>query len=383
MNRRRYLAASTAVAVSGCLNVQRTDGNGTGTGKSSGTDSKPASTGTVRPPRGGWQFQTPAPPSGVPAVTNGSVFVPSGDKRVYAIDRSSGKRRWRYDLGTAATGQPAVIDGTVVIAAPNGLVGIDAESGNLRWSASGSDLVTRSPVVGAGTVVSGTARSLVGLDPRNGDHVWEQHFEAQLVNGGITPSGKRAVVMTAEPSQSATLHSVELRNGTKANSVSLDLAPERPRISLLLTTASTTVLATSQYGLAGFDRSTGSRLWSQQYAAGAHPRATLSADLLFAKSLFEVGTGVVALSPNDGTVRWADPLKEGGECCHAAPVVANGLVLAPNRSAGVPLAGLDSATGTLRWEYSGDFSLRGGIGIEGRDIFFGGSDGAIHSLHLE
>jgi outer membrane protein assembly factor BamB len=69
-----------------------------------------------------WQVHTGGAVRSSPAVTATRVFVGSGDGKLYAIDRRTGRVVWRFDAGTAVDASPAVAGGLVVAATIGGRV---------------------------------------------------------------------------------------------------------------------------------------------------------------------------------------------------------------------------------------------------------------------
>ena len=50
-----------------------------------------------------------------PAVSNGSVFVGSGDGNIYSVDARTGKLKWKFTTGGVVHSSPAVANNTVYI----------------------------------------------------------------------------------------------------------------------------------------------------------------------------------------------------------------------------------------------------------------------------
>jgi eukaryotic-like serine/threonine-protein kinase len=81
-----------------------------------------------------WEFKTNGPVVSSPAVSNGTVFVGSYDRYVYAINQSDGKQRWAFKTQGRVTSSPAVYEGRVFIGSYDGnLYALDAKTGEQRW----------------------------------------------------------------------------------------------------------------------------------------------------------------------------------------------------------------------------------------------------------
>lgn len=83
-----------------------------------------------------WRFEAGVVESS-PLVVDGTLYVGSWDRRVWALDASSGKAIWSYRTGDKVKGGAAYAKGTVFVGSYDGrLYALDAKSGKLRWSAS-------------------------------------------------------------------------------------------------------------------------------------------------------------------------------------------------------------------------------------------------------
>jgi outer membrane protein assembly factor BamB len=79
-----------------------------------------------------------------PTVTADAVYALGSDGDLVAVDRRSGRERWRKQLRTEFGGHPGewayaespLVDGDVVVVSPGGataLVALDAKTGRERW----------------------------------------------------------------------------------------------------------------------------------------------------------------------------------------------------------------------------------------------------------
>ncbi len=131
-----------------------------------------AETGRVR-----WSFATQGPIRSSPAVSGGMVYFGSWDGNVYAVSAASGEKVWSYETGAPIQGSPAVAGGRVIVGSRSArLLALDAASGEVEWThvhADGS-WVESSPVVEGDVVYVGSsdALALLALDARSGAEVW-------------------------------------------------------------------------------------------------------------------------------------------------------------------------------------------------------------------
>lgn len=117
-----------------------------------------------------------------PAVSNGVVYVGSGDHNIYAIDASSGTLRWKFGTGDVVHASPAVADGTVYVGSwDRYFYALDAKTGALQWKfATGDDrkIYNQVGIAGSATVANGKVyfgcrdSHLYALNAHTGSLVW-------------------------------------------------------------------------------------------------------------------------------------------------------------------------------------------------------------------
>jgi outer membrane protein assembly factor BamB len=112
-----------------------------------------------------WHFEAPRakqPFYASAAVTDNLVITGSRDKRVYALDRKSGKETWSFAAKKKVDSSPVVAGRRVYVGSSDGnLYVLDLASGSaLKSFALGKD-ITASPAVGGNTLVIGTMEGTV------------------------------------------------------------------------------------------------------------------------------------------------------------------------------------------------------------------------------
>jgi outer membrane protein assembly factor BamB len=107
-----------------------------------------------------------------PAVVDGTVYVAASGK-VYALDSDGGTEQWSFEPRWSPRSSPAVVDGTVYVGDEVSLYAVDADEGTERWSFGTSGIVTSSPAVVDGTVYIGDNKGILyALDAANGVEQW-------------------------------------------------------------------------------------------------------------------------------------------------------------------------------------------------------------------
>jgi eukaryotic-like serine/threonine-protein kinase len=81
-----------------------------------------------------WKMKTAGKIFGSPIVYKNLVFIGSGDKKLYALDATSGKLLWYFTTGGAVHSTPAISRSRVIFTSEDGtLYAIDALNGKLIW----------------------------------------------------------------------------------------------------------------------------------------------------------------------------------------------------------------------------------------------------------
>ncbi|HEY3210425.1 MAG TPA: PQQ-binding-like beta-propeller repeat protein [Actinomycetota bacterium] len=128
-----------------------------------------------------WRFPIEDISRGGPTIADGTVFVGSRDRFVYAIDAKQGTLRWKKRLQSSVEAAPAVAGGRVYAVSENGtngdtrLYALDAATGRSVWSYSprGVAIGVSSPTVAAGTVFVGFGDAQVrAFDAETGTVRW-------------------------------------------------------------------------------------------------------------------------------------------------------------------------------------------------------------------
>ena len=109
-----------------------------------------------------WEFETGGGVYSSPAIgSDGTVYVGSHDKKLYAINGKSGVKLWEFETGGVVYSSPAIgSDGTVYVGSgyrDKKLYAINGKSGVKLWEFETGNGVTSSPAIGSdGTVYVGS-----------------------------------------------------------------------------------------------------------------------------------------------------------------------------------------------------------------------------------
>ena len=132
-----------------------------------------------------WTFPMQSATASSPAIgTDGTVYVGSGasDKKVFALDGTTGAEKWEFPTGDSVPYAVAVgVDGTVyAVSADQRLYALDGATGHKRWEFSNGTPLVADPVVGRDGKVyiysHGVlpSQGVLALDGQSGSPVWAQ-----------------------------------------------------------------------------------------------------------------------------------------------------------------------------------------------------------------
>ncbi len=390
MKRRTFFAAALTTAGAGCLSLkeQGTETASAG-GQASATPTGEAGpTGTVTDGATIWSAQTMSSLDGAPTLGRETVYVHSSDRRFYALERASGDRVWRTEIGAlptlgAATVQPLVTDELILTVTNNGVVALDREDGGVRWSvdSSGGQLAG-SPIAGSGVVVhSAGRRRLSGISRDTGDQLWELQSSARLLGGAAGSDGEVCYVLSgALDSTTCRLRTIALADGTERRTTTIPIGEQVGLPSYVSVADGVVVSDIDAGGVTAFDHETGERLWRRRYGDGVTPPLTVANGTVYLKGFPEQEVGEMAVNLQTGSVEWEITPDGSGQCCSVAPAVASNRTYIAN-TADAGLVGVD-ATGDIRWRYEGAAVPAAKPAVTDESLYIPAEDGRLYHLRL-
>ena len=107
-----------------------------------------------------WEFETGGSVTSSPAIgSDGTIYVGSRDKKLYAINGKSGVKLWEFETGENVSSSPAIgSNGTVYVGSMDKkLYAINGKNGIKLWEFETGDIVCSSPAIGPdGTLYVGS-----------------------------------------------------------------------------------------------------------------------------------------------------------------------------------------------------------------------------------
>ena len=347
-----------------------------------------------------WVFEAGSGITGTPAVIGDRVIFGSWDGRVYALDRISGKSIWTFDAGVRSYppdrqlgifASPAVARRAVYIAADR-LLKLDIESGKQIWERTiGNPEKTfeyfwAPPLVYGDRVYAGvsdgsektTRGRFICLDAATGAPRWNFFTVAADVAGGavfaapsLDPLAQTLYGVTGSPfsvgpgllQHSCSLIALDAVSGTLrwADQVhthdKLNLDLNCPPM-LISTTRSGSrgqlIVVGGKDGIRAWDRMTRKRLWHVQLTPSLPPNGK--------ESLPTTGPETGPTAAAYGLVFFASNNHSDKSCL---------------------LAGLEAATGEMRWVHSLPAFEFGPISVANGVVYLGLVDGRLRAWHAQ
>ncbi len=374
------LTASTGmnIEIAGAAVWSGFGGSGQRTGRSLGT----AETGSAAGD-GHWEFGTAHAVRSSPAVGgDGTVYVGSHDKHVYALDPDDGSEKWRFKTGDTpdddarvpgVDSSPALgADGTVYFGSIDEHVyALDPDDGSKKWRFNAGGIVRSSPALGAdGTVYVGSYDNhLYALDPEDGSEKWR--FETgDDVRSSLSVGADGTVYVGSYDNH---LYALDPEDGSEKWRFETggDIFSS-PAVS-----PGGTIYVGSNDNRVYALHADGTKKWSR---VSGNARSILSSPALGADGTVYVGSRdhhVYALDPTDGTERWR--YETGGPIDASPALGADGTIYIGSYDNHV--YALDPDDGSKKWSYATDSVILSSpaVGADGT-VFIGSDDYKLHAI---
>lgn len=243
---------------------------------------------------------------GTPAVAGGTVFVPTYDGKLYALDLKDGTPIWpeAFKAGGPLVGGVAVANGTAFFGSSEGdLYAVDAESGEQVWPKFTTDKeVWSTPVViGADLYVTSLDGSLYVLDPATGQLRWSYDTDAGVAAPPVVDTATGRVFVGSFDQK---LHGVDIASHQEVWTVKADnWFWSRPLLE------GANVYAASLDGrLYAAAASDGASIWSKPFEAKTEIKAS---PILIGGTIFVADRDgfVFGVDPATGQAKFPEPLK--------------------------------------------------------------------------
>ncbi|MEY7850053.1 PQQ-binding-like beta-propeller repeat protein [Natrarchaeobius sp. A-rgal3] len=125
-----------------------------------------------------------------PAISNETVYVGSGDTKLYAIDIQDGGEKWSFKTERPISAGPSIVDDNVYLPARDGHVySIDKDTGEEEWSTDYELRLQQKPVVTDNMIYFVDGKTLHGLNRDDGGQQWSfTPDEDETIGGTVAVS---------------------------------------------------------------------------------------------------------------------------------------------------------------------------------------------------
>lgn len=285
-------------------------------------------------------------------VFRGTVFVGAFEDvwNIYALDASTGKKRW------TAGGIPGAVAVGVVYARRSGaLSALDASTGKTLWTFNvGSGFPSRLAAIGHLLYFGDEAGTLYAVNATTGEKVWSFGTTGAIREAPAVRSGQVYVAPSG-----AGMYAVDRLTGVQVWHIDDGLTFSAPGAS-----ADTLYAAASDHNVYAFNLANGTEDWHFG-TRGIGSAPALAEGTVFANEPF----GLHALDAVTGAERWSF---RGDGDIPSVPAVADGVVYMADRY----LYALDATNGMNLWESSSEDVLTSepvvanGVVYVGSDAFY-------------
>ncbi len=157
-----------------------------------------------------WQADVGGSVADKPVLNGDLLYVGSFDRQVYALGKGSGEIRWTSPAKAAVWGAPAFADGVVFYVDLNGnAYAVTADTGELIWEKGVADYVVAAPVVNDGVVYIASAGdpnvepnlrggALVALSAENGQELWRKTTASPIFTTPVIVDNSIVVAMQSQ-----------------------------------------------------------------------------------------------------------------------------------------------------------------------------------------
>ena len=342
---------------------------------SAGNPYDPGDSTTTQTPAGSllWDFTAGGDILPSPAIgDDGTVYLGSGDTKVYALDGATGEKKWEFQTGGIVYCSPAIgADGTVYIGSnDNKLYALDGGAGTKKWEfETGGSVVRAAALRVDGKVYFGSHDFKVYcLDAADGSKIWE-FATGDKVNASpiLGPDGTLYV-----GSDDFKLYALDSDDGSKKWE---SLTSGKVFAPAGIGGDGTVFVGSRDGNVYALDGQTGAAKWI--YVTGE--------DVSSAPAIGTDGTVYVgswddklhAINGQTGAAKWT--FTTGGNIPCSPALGSDGTIYVGSWDH--KFYAVDAATGTKKWEYeaTGEVFSSPAISFDGK-IYFGDNSGKFHAL---
>ncbi|MDP7011310.1 MAG: PQQ-binding-like beta-propeller repeat protein [Verrucomicrobiota bacterium] len=168
-----------------------------------------------------WEFET-GDRAGGPSIGNdGTVYVGSFDKNIYALNSGNGAKKWEFETGGWVNSSPAIGPDNTVYACSrdNKIYALDGKTGTKKWEfkTGARDNLYSSPALGLdGTVYVGSMGGKVyALNGKSGAKKWEFGIRGTTFASPVVGLDNKVYAASVNPLGGGVLYALDGKTGSK------------------------------------------------------------------------------------------------------------------------------------------------------------------------
>ena len=324
-----------------------------------------------------WSFDTGGEVASSPAVVGGTLYIGSADKKVYALNATTGVKIWSYATLGEVRSSPTVVGGVVYVGSNDDkLYALNASTGTKIWSAATTgDIATSSPLVVGGTVFIGSRDGFFyAFNTSNGSLKWQVNTwsvwqSAAYANGSVFVGSDASKLYSLDPSTGATNWSATLGGRVRCT----------PSVS-----NGVVYVGADDYRVYAYDAVTGGFKWKSQVfpdlgIVRSSPAVYNNTVYIDTGQTSPMGSSLYALDATTGATKWSTSM---GDYATASPAVANGVVY--TGSFDHQLYAFDAVTGTKLWNSGFNGAMEGGVqsspAVVNGWVYVGSNDSLVYAF---
>lgn len=315
-----------------------------------------------------WKFEIQEPITSTAAIVDGVVYFGADDGKLYALDLSTGKKRWQYEVdeGEMIRSSPTVHAGIIFVGDSLGVMhAVDAATGKKKWTFSTDGEIISSANIYKDRIVFGSYDGWVySLRIADGTLAWK--FETQgRVHGTPGLGGRYALVAGCDED----LHVIDMDTGKSQRKVSLGSVSGASAAVV----GSRVYVGTYGHKVLAIDWESGTIIWTFADPDRDFPIMSSAAVTKDAVIVGGRDKRLRMLDPRDGKQIWAFVTKGRID---GSPVLVGNRVLFGSGDGN--LYALDKKTGRELWRFESGAPFSASPAVGADRLVIGNEDGVLY-----
>lgn len=316
-----------------------------------------------------WRVETEFDIESSPLVSEGTVYIASEDRSLYAVDEETGEIEWQRTLEESkGRASPAILDDSIFLA-PYGSDGqeihaLDKTTGEERWSRDVVGGGTRGNITATnGTIYYGSSGHMIARRADDGEKLWEFFIDVRTSMSSSPAVADGSVYFGTTTEE---VYSIDAETGEEE----WNFSPFGEVWSDPAIVDDTVYVGSDDGNVYALDADSGDELWSFDLESRVRASPAVAGDTVYVAG----GNTLFAIDRNDGSEIWRT--QRGSRT--VSPIVVDEKVYFAERDS---VVAVDAETGDLldRFE-TGDRIRWSSPAASSSTIFIGSTDGSLYAL---